>query len=90
MSGARVLVVDDERHIRRSLEVSLECRGYAVETAETGEHDGCRAVSHSVRRMSACLVRLTHQVNKYVFESGLFVSPLIGICPEGCNRLLKR
>jgi len=38
MSGARVLVVDDERHIRRSLEVSLECRGYAVETAETGEH----------------------------------------------------
>lgn len=37
MSGARVLVVDDERHIRRSLQVSLECRGYAVETAETGE-----------------------------------------------------
>lgn len=36
-SGARVLVVDDERHIRRSLQVSLESRGYAVETAETGE-----------------------------------------------------
>ncbi|MEP6887091.1 MAG: response regulator transcription factor [Nitrospirales bacterium] len=36
-SGARVLVVDDERHIRRSLQVSLESRGYVVETAETGE-----------------------------------------------------
>jgi two-component system KDP operon response regulator KdpE len=36
-AGARVLVVDDERHIRRSLQVSLESRGYAVETAETGE-----------------------------------------------------
>jgi two-component system KDP operon response regulator KdpE len=35
--GARILVVDDEPHIRRSLQVNLENKGYAVETAETGE-----------------------------------------------------
>jgi len=35
--GARILVVDDEPQIRRSLQVNLEGRGYAVETAETGE-----------------------------------------------------
>jgi two-component system, OmpR family, KDP operon response regulator KdpE len=35
--GARILVVDDEPQIRRSLQVNLESRGYAVETAETGE-----------------------------------------------------
>jgi len=35
--GARILVVDDEPHIRRSLKVSLESNGYAVETAATGE-----------------------------------------------------
>lgn len=37
VQGARILVVDDEAHIRRSLHVSLEGRGYAVESAETGE-----------------------------------------------------
>ncbi|HEU4685881.1 MAG TPA: response regulator transcription factor [Nitrospira sp.] len=36
-SGARILVVDDEPQIRRSLQLNLESRGYAVETAETGE-----------------------------------------------------
>ncbi|WP_455245827.1 response regulator transcription factor [Petrachloros mirabilis] len=35
--GARILVVDDEAQIRRSLQVNLESRGYAVETAVTGE-----------------------------------------------------
>ncbi|WP_455378636.1 response regulator transcription factor [Petrachloros mirabilis] len=35
--GARILVVDDEPQIRRSLQVNLEGRGYAVETATTGE-----------------------------------------------------
>jgi two-component system KDP operon response regulator KdpE len=35
--GARILVVDDEPQIRRSLQVNLESKGYAVETAETGE-----------------------------------------------------
>lgn len=35
--GARILVVDDEPQIRRSLQVSLESKGYAVETVETGE-----------------------------------------------------
>jgi len=35
--GARILVVDDEPQIRRSLEVNLERSGYAVETVETGE-----------------------------------------------------
>ncbi|HJT22801.1 MAG TPA: response regulator transcription factor [Nitrospira sp.] len=36
-SGARILVVDDEPQIRRSLQVNLESKGYAVDTAETGE-----------------------------------------------------
>jgi len=36
-SGARILVVDDEAPIRRSLKVNLETRGYTVDTAETGE-----------------------------------------------------
>lgn len=35
--GARILVVDDEPQIRRSLQVNLEGRGYAVLTAGTGE-----------------------------------------------------
>ncbi len=35
--GARILVVDDEPQIRRSLQVNLEQNGYAVETVETGE-----------------------------------------------------
>ncbi|HSN03925.1 MAG TPA: response regulator transcription factor, partial [Nitrospira sp.] len=35
--GARILVVDDEPQIRRSLQVNLERSGYAVETVETGE-----------------------------------------------------
>jgi two-component system KDP operon response regulator KdpE len=35
--GARILVVDDEPQIRRSLQVNLAGRGYAVETVETGE-----------------------------------------------------
>ncbi len=35
--GARILVVDDESHIRRSLQVHLENHGYAVETVESGE-----------------------------------------------------
>ena len=36
-SGARILVVDDEAQIRRSLQVNLERRGYTVEIAEDGE-----------------------------------------------------
>ena len=35
--GARILVVDDEPQIRRSLQVNLEGNGYAVVTAETAE-----------------------------------------------------
>ena len=35
--GARILVVDDEPQIRRSLQVNLERSGYSVETADTGE-----------------------------------------------------
>jgi two-component system KDP operon response regulator KdpE len=35
--GARILVVDDEREIRRSLELSLEEKGYTVLAAESGE-----------------------------------------------------
>ncbi len=35
--GARILVVDDEPQIRRSLQVNLEGKGYAVVTAEDAE-----------------------------------------------------
>jgi two-component system KDP operon response regulator KdpE len=35
--GARMLVVDDEPQIRRSLQVNLERSGYAVDTEATGE-----------------------------------------------------
>ena len=35
--GARILVVDDEREIRRCLELSLEDKGYTVLAAESGE-----------------------------------------------------
>jgi two-component system KDP operon response regulator KdpE len=35
--GARILVVDDEASIRRSLKINLEARGYTVDAAETGE-----------------------------------------------------
>ena len=35
--GARILVVDDEPQIRRSLQVNLERSGYAVEAVKTGE-----------------------------------------------------
>ena len=37
MSGARVLVVDDEPQIRRALRVALTGHGYQVELAEDGE-----------------------------------------------------
>jgi two-component system, OmpR family, KDP operon response regulator KdpE len=36
-NGARILVVDDEASIRRSLKINLEARGYTVDAAETGE-----------------------------------------------------
>ena len=37
MSGARILVVDDERQILRALQTSLRGAGFEVETAETVE-----------------------------------------------------
>ena len=37
MSGARILVVDDEPQILRALETTLRGAGYEVETAATGE-----------------------------------------------------
>ena len=37
MSGARILVVDDERQILRALQTSLRGAGYEVETADTAE-----------------------------------------------------
>jgi two-component system KDP operon response regulator KdpE len=38
VSGARVLVVDDEPQILRALQTSLRGAGYEVETADTAEH----------------------------------------------------
>ena len=37
MTGARVLVVDDERQILRALRTSLRAAGYEVDTADTAE-----------------------------------------------------
>jgi two-component system, OmpR family, KDP operon response regulator KdpE len=37
VSGARILVVDDEPQILRALQLKLRTAGYAVETAETAE-----------------------------------------------------
>jgi len=37
MTGARILVVDDETQLRRALKRSLEGHGYAVREAEDGE-----------------------------------------------------
>ena len=37
MSGARVLVVDDEPEVRRALRTSLGGRGYDVQLAANGE-----------------------------------------------------
>lgn len=37
MTGARILVVDDEVHVLRLLRRTLEAHGYAVEAVETGE-----------------------------------------------------
>ncbi|WP_324717927.1 response regulator transcription factor [Carboxydochorda subterranea] len=44
MSGARILVIDDEPQIRRLLQVALSAHGYAVVTAETGR-DGIAAAA---------------------------------------------
>ncbi len=43
--GSRILAVDDERQIRRSLQVNLEAKGYEVITAETGE-EALQIISH--------------------------------------------
>ena len=37
MSGARILIVDDEPQILRALQLKLNGAGYAVETAATAE-----------------------------------------------------
>jgi len=44
-TGARILVVDDEPQIRRSLQVNLEGKGYAVVTAEDAEQ-GLQAIAN--------------------------------------------
>ena len=46
MSGARVLVVDDEPQIRRALRVALGGHGYVVEIAEDGEEALVAIASH--------------------------------------------
>ena len=53
--GARILVVDDESHIRRSLCTNLERRGYAVEAAESGEE---AVTAFSNRRPDVLIVDL--------------------------------
>jgi two-component system KDP operon response regulator KdpE len=46
MSPDRVLVVDDERGLRRALEINLEARGYTVDAAATGEEALALAARH--------------------------------------------
>ena len=46
MSGARILVVDDEPQILRALRTSLRGAGYEVETAETAEQALTAAAVH--------------------------------------------
>jgi two-component system, OmpR family, KDP operon response regulator KdpE len=46
MNGERVLVVDDEASIRRTLEIYLHARGYTVDVAATGERALDLAASH--------------------------------------------
>src|SRR5580692_1737783 len=45
MPKDKVLVVDDELHIRQALQASLESEGYQVQTAENGREavEKCRA-----------------------------------------------
>ena len=52
MTGARVLVVDDELAIRRALEINLQARGYVVDSAPTGE----RALELAARHRPAVVV----------------------------------
>ena len=46
MSGLRVLVVDDEPAIRRTLRANLVARGYDVDAVETGEEALASAAEH--------------------------------------------
>jgi two-component system KDP operon response regulator KdpE len=43
--GSRILAVDDERQIRRVIQVNLKAKGYEVITAETGE-EALQLISH--------------------------------------------
>ena len=45
MPKEKILVVDDELHIRQALQASLESEGYTVQTAENGKQavEKCRA-----------------------------------------------
>jgi two-component system, OmpR family, KDP operon response regulator KdpE len=45
LHGSRILAVDDERQIRRSLQINLEAKGYEVITAESGE-EALQIISH--------------------------------------------
>ena len=46
MSGARVLVIDDDPGVRRALHIALEGRGYAVQAAASGEEGLALLKSH--------------------------------------------
>jgi two-component system, OmpR family, KDP operon response regulator KdpE len=45
LHGSRILAVDDERQIRRSLQINLEAKGYEVLTAGTGE-EALQIINH--------------------------------------------
>jgi len=54
MSGARILIADDERQLRRAVRRSLEGHGYAVRDAEDGE-SALRELA-AFKPMSSCSI----------------------------------
>ncbi|AEA42556.1 response regulator [Fluviicola taffensis] len=46
MSKAEILIIDDEPHIRKLLEINLESNDYKVSMAETGQEGLLKAVNH--------------------------------------------
>jgi two-component system KDP operon response regulator KdpE len=81
--GARILVVDDEPQIRRSLQINLEAKGYTVVTAEAGEQAMQAMASHKpdVIVMDLLLpgmdgIELTRQVRQHSAVPIIFLSAI--------------
>ena len=51
MEPAKILIVDDEEHIRLLFKEELEDDGYAVELASNGKHHGVKVDNLSLQRL---------------------------------------